>query len=171
MNIRPNQSLVTPKVMKQEIEHKFLVKKKFLPKLKFENLRKTLDGYYYGGCPEYRQGYLGRDPVVRVRIEGVVQAFLTIKGKGRRVRDEYEWLISRDDAKRLLKLCGKKQIRKTRHFLGPWQIDEFKGKHKGLWLAEIELPDVDAELPPLPPWIGKEVTNDSRYSNANLAGA
>ena len=48
-----------------------------------------------------------------------------------------------------------------------WEVDEFKGENKGLVFAEIEL-ESEGQQFEKPPWIGKEVTNDSRYYNANL---
>jgi adenylate cyclase len=49
-----------------------------------------------------------------------------------------------------------------------WDIDVFHGDNEGLILAEIELAD-PAEPFERPAWIGKEVSDDSRYYNANLA--
>lgn len=143
----------------KEIEHKFLINPKLLPKLR-HGMKIT-------------QGYISRNPVVRVRLRtnGAKIAWLTIKGKGARVRDEFEWPISFDEGKSLMKLCGDRKIKKIRYEIGPWEIDEFKGKHKGLWLAEIELPDTKTKLPDLPPWIIKEVTYDPKYTNASLAEA
>jgi CYTH domain-containing protein len=111
--------------MPQEIEHKFLVRRQLLPK-RLPRGKHLL------------QGFLSIKPVVRVRLikeKGKTRAFLTIKGKGLRVRAEFE----------------------------------YPGRHRGLWLAEIELPKRSSRLPKLPPWIGKEVTNDPRYANVNLA--
>jgi CYTH domain-containing protein len=139
----------------KEIEHKFLIKKKKLPLLPHGM--------------KIKQGYLSRSPVVRVRIIDNKHACLTVKGKGCRVRDEFEYPIPIADAKKLMKLCGKRKIVKTRYAVGEWEIDEFKGRHKGLWLAEIELKAKKSRLPPLPDWIAKEVTYDPKYSNASLA--
>jgi CYTH domain-containing protein len=139
----------------QEIEHKFLVKRKKLPPLPLGK--------------KIKQGYLSRSPVVRVRIIDDRHAYLTVKGSGCRVRDEFEYPIPAGDAKRLMKLCGKRKIVKNRYVIDGWEIDEFKGRHKGLWLAEIELPSVSSSLPDLPEWVGKEVTYNPKYSNASLA--
>lgn len=140
-----------------EIEHKFLIKDlatvKKLPKIHSKKIE---------------QGYLSRKPTVRVRIIGM-HAFITIKGKGARVRQEFEYRIPVKDAKQLMKLCGNRTISKVRHYYGPWEIDEFKGRHKGLWLAEIELKTTKSKLPTLPAWLGKEVTNSTKYTNASLA--
>lgn len=44
----------------------------------------------------------------------------------------------------------------------------FRGENEGLVIAEIELPHEDT-LFEKPDWVGREVTSDPRYSNANLA--
>lgn len=123
----------------------------------------------------YKQGYIFRDTEksVRVRIAGN-KAFFTIKGKRNNIsRDEFEYEIPVDDAKLLLeKYCTGTLIEKVRYkiqFDGKtWEIDEFKGKNKGLVIAEIEL-DSEGELFSIPDWIGEEVSNDPRYYNSNLA--
>lgn len=154
--------------MAKEIEHKFLVNKKLLPKFKKLKRNESVGDYVYLGKRDMIQGYISRNPVVRVRIMGLT-AYLTIKGKGCRVRDEFEYPIGRKDAEKMMKLCGKRKIKKVHHYLGPWEIDFFKGPHKGLILAEIELPNKKSKLPPLPEWIDKEVTYDPKYSNASLS--
>src|SRR5262249_41481446 len=115
--------------MPQEIEHKFLVHHERLP-------RRLPSG------KSILQGFVCAQPVVRVRVtreKGKEKAFLTVKGKGLRVRAEFEYPIPVRDAKQLLKLCGKRTISKIRRRFGPIELDEFKGRHSGLWLAEIEL--------------------------------
>lgn len=146
--------------MKHEIEHKFLVKPKRLPPL--------------GSGTKIVQGYLSRSPVVRVRLSersGRESAVLTVKGSGSRVRQEFEYRIPVGHAKALLAMCGTRIVKKRRYQRGAWEIDQFKGPLKGLWLAEIELDDEDDELPELPLWLGREVTYDRRYTNASLADA
>lgn len=51
-----------------------------------------------------------------------------------------------------------------------WEVDVFSGKHAGLIVAELELPDV-GYVANIPDWIGREVTSDSRYLNASLSRA
>ncbi|HEY3325358.1 MAG TPA: CYTH domain-containing protein [Planctomycetota bacterium] len=147
--------------MSTEIEHKFLVNPKLLPRL--PKGRKLI------------QGYLCAKPVIRARISTDKNrrraAFLTIKGKGLRVRAEYEYPIPVADARRLLKLCGSRVIEKIRYEWDGWEIDQFLGKHRGLWLAEYELHSARAKLPMLPDWVGKEVTSDPRFHNVNMARA
>jgi adenylate cyclase len=142
-----------------EIEHKFLVRRDRLPQSLPVGTR-------------IQQGYLSVEPVVRVRISAErrrTRAYLTIKGSGLRKRLEFEYDIPVSDARQLLKLCGNRVLTKVRRRLGRWEVDEFLGRHRGLWLAEVELPSDRARLPRLPAWLGREVTTDGRYSNARLA--
>ena len=144
--------------MKKEIEHKFLIDPARLPKLP-AGRRLT-------------QGYLSTRPTVRVRLEKkgrTARAFLTIKGPGLISRDEYEYAIPPQDARGLLKLCGARTLEKTRHDFNGWEIDQFHGRHTGLWLAEYELKSARHTLPKLPEWIVKEVTDQPEYSNSALA--
>ena len=43
----------------------------------------------------------------------------------------------------------------------------FAGANRGLIVAEVELKRANQKVS-LPPWVGKEVTDDPRYLNANL---
>lgn len=51
------------------------------------------------------------------------------------------------------------------------EVDCFYGELYGLVIAEIEFPSVEAanSFTDIPEWFGKEVTEDSRYQNSNLA--
>lgn len=121
-----------------------------------------------------RQGYLSVDPArtVRVRAAGD-QGWLTIKGITKGVsRAEYEYPIPGEDAHALLEtLCLEPVIDKTRYTLchagWRWEVDEFHGANAGLVIAEIELADEDEQFEH-PPWLGREVSADPRYYNANL---
>lgn len=148
-----------------EIERKYLVK---------DNSYKQLATAHY----HIYQGYISREKTgtVRIRITDD-KAFLTIKGKPiacHFARYEWEKEIDIQDAKELLKLCQGTIIDKTRWIVPvddsndlKWEIDEFHGKHKGLELAEIEL-QYEEQTFSLPPFIGKEVTDDPQYYNANM---
>jgi adenylate cyclase len=126
-----------------------------------------------------RQGYLATGnanaPGVRVRLAGPA-AWLTVKGPGGLVRAEFEYPIPPADAEGLLALCPWPVIEKMRwevpHEGHLWTVDEFHAPARlaGLVLAEVELPTADS-APPLPDWLGAEVTEDPRYSNAALAAA
>jgi CYTH domain-containing protein len=146
--------------MGKEIEKKFLI---------LNN-----DWRHLGTGEPYCQGYLNseKERTVRVRTIGD-RGILTIKGPNiGGVRLEYEYDIPFDEAREMLhELCRKPLIEKTRYkipFKGfIWEVDEFKGENAGLIFAEIELQHEGQEFAK-PSWIGKEVTDDSRYYNANL---
>lgn len=120
------------------------------------------------------QGYLSESGPgsVRVRIEGQ-QANLNIKSATLDMsRLEYEYPIPLEDAQHMLQhVCIRPVIEKTRYYVQfsgkLWEIDVFLGDNKGLVVAEIELDHVD-EAFELPPWIGEEVTQDTRYYNVCL---
>ncbi len=124
-----------------------------------------------------RQGYISREKTgtVRVRITDD-KAYLTIKGKpatGHFARYEWEKEIDVHDAEELMKLCQGTIIEKTRWIVPAaekglkWEIDEFHGKHKDLVIAEIELPHEEFHFE-TPTFIGKEVTDNPQYYNANM---
>ena len=143
--------------MAVEIERKFLVDAAQLPPLP--------------AADELHQGYLSRDPAVRVRLRtlpgGARHGFLTVKGRGLVARAEFEYEIPPDDAAALLLLCAT-SLRKQRYTLGRWELDHFPDR--GLWLAEIELAS-ESEAFDRPEWLGEEVSGDARYQNVNLAAA
>jgi len=123
------------------------------------------------------QGYLcvpGATAAAEVRIRCVSErAFITVKGQGSLVRSEFEYEIPLADAELMLEqFCPNGTLDKSRHLVEYdgllWEIDEFRGPHQGLILAEVELREVSQQLR-LPPWIGDEVTDDPRFKNAYLA--
>jgi CYTH domain-containing protein len=122
----------------------------------------------------YRQGYLSSNPERTVRVRTLEnKAFLTIKGiSAGAVRSEYEYEIPFTEALELLtQLCEKPIIEKIRYKITYkgliWEVDEFSGENQGLLVAEVELTNEQQEIE-LPPWVGEEVTTDTRYYNANL---
>jgi adenylate cyclase len=119
------------------------------------------------------QGYLNsnKERTVRVRIYGDA-GFLTVKGKNNKLtRQEFEYNIPLVDAQELLKLCEKPLIEKTRYLIKEnnhsWEIDIFEGENKGLEIAEIEIEKEKEEIN-YPDWLGKEVSNESKYYNSSL---
>ncbi len=122
----------------------------------------------------YCQGYLNSEKGRTVRVRTIHdRGILTIKGASKgATRLEYEFDIPIEDARELLeKLCYKPLIKKTRYkipFAGfIWEVDEFEGENRGLIFAEIEL-EYEGQTFQKPSWIGREVTGDGRYYNANL---
>ena len=148
--------------MPVEIERKFLISKDIWRQTAHRSL-------------ELRQGYLCKDieRTVRVRTWGT-EGKITVKGKSTNgVRAEYEYTIPLEDAVEMLEtLCLSGVIHKRRFFITVdnyiWEVDEFLDHNRGLVLAEVELPSIDAPIT-LPSWIGKEVTNDHRFQNSYLA--
>ena len=69
-------------------------------------------------------------------------------------------------------LCARPLVEKVRHTVtsagATWEIDEFLNENQGLIAAEVELESADQAVE-LPPWIGREVSDDPRYFNVNLA--
>lgn len=146
--------------MPLEIEKKFLMKN--------SGWRDNAEGVLY------KQGYIVRTPQKSVRIRTFKnRGYITIKGsKAGITRSEFEYEIPFAEATELLNdFCEKKFIEKTRYkieFGGKlWEIDEFHGDNNGLIIAEIELNSPDEKFS-LPPWIGEEVSHDSKYFNSNL---
>jgi len=111
--------------------------------------------------------------VVRVRILND-RAFLTIKGKTEGIsRPEYEYSVPVSHAQEMIAELGSKRcvekVRYTEEHNGmTWEIDIFKGQNQSLILAEIELESEYQEFE-RPSWLGREVSDDSRYYNSNLA--
>ena len=148
--------------MAQEIERKF--------KVVNDTYRMSAKTSFY-----IKQGYLStrKDAVVRVRVKNE-KAFLTIKGVNTgAVRNEWEYPIPYEDAIEMIRLSQGVVIEKTRYIVEcdgyMWEIDEFKGPHDGLVIAEIELKD-EKETFPIPSFIGEEVTGNVAYYNSTLAG-
>ena len=144
--------------MPTEIERKFLV---------------TGTEWRQANSVHIRQGYLCHEKgkTVRVRLAGE-KAFLTIKGirKGL-ARPEFEYEIPFADAEQLMKLCDGAILEKMRYVIDykgfEWEVDEFMGENAGLIVAEIELEKENQKFE-RPVWLGREVTGDPRYYNANL---
>lgn len=120
------------------------------------------------------QGYLNRDKerTVRVRIMDL-QGFLTVKGLTvGATRPEFEYEIPLDEAHDLLPLCHGSLIQKMRHVQEygglTWEVDEFLGDNSGLIVGEVEL-EHEHQAIIIPPWAGKEVTDEPRYYNSNLS--
>ena len=121
------------------------------------------------------QGYLNTEPVVRVRKEGE-EYYLTYKGKGMMVREEYNLLLNQEAYEHLIQKADGIVIRKKRYFI-PYrqytiELDIFDKPYENLIIAEVEFPNCEeAEAFQPPDWFGEEVTYDPRYHNSNLSKA
>lgn len=148
--------------MAKEIERKFLVRG--------EAWRSAVESKSV-----LKQGYVASmdDRSVRIRILDEKTARLTMKiGRGTLTRDEFEYEIPVSDADELLENAIGIVIEKTRYRVPyegfVWEVDVFAGAHRGLVIAEVEM-QAETDNPPLPAWLGREVTGDFRYSNQALA--
>lgn len=148
--------------MATEIERKFLVKS--------DAWRSQVSS-----SSQFLQAYIasGKDRSVRVRIIDGQTAQLTIKiGKQLFARAEFEYDIPLADAQDMAKHAIGTVLEKTRYNVEHkgyvWEVDVYAGLYDGLVVAEVELPDEKA-VPPVPDWIGREVTGDRRYSNVAMA--
>lgn len=148
---------------KYEIERKFLLNNTIWEQWK----EKATEGI------RIVQGYLSRrkESTVRVRIAGE-DAWLTVKGVTEGdIREEYEYPVPIEDAERMIRMCEDGVVEKTRWKISYenliYEIDIFEGRLSGLMLCEVELPERNMEIK-LPPFVGVEVTGDSRYYNSNL---
>lgn len=119
------------------------------------------------------QGYLCADAEksVRVRLAGDF-ATLTVKGSRNGIsRLEMQYTIPAADAERMLALCLRPLIDKTRYIVQHdgmrWEVDIFHGENEGLRVAEVELESENQSIT-LPEWVGEEVSLDARYYNSQL---
>ena len=156
--------------MATEIERKFLIEPG-----EWDALLRNLSGWGIAGL-SCRQGYLhGCDRyAVRVQIKGP-KAYFGLKALvTMRSRLEFEYEIPVPDAEQLLSLCPGAVVEKTRYvvpFSGKqWDVDDFTGRNAGLVTAEVELESED-EAVSLPDWVGREISDDPRYLNVNLAAS
>lgn len=125
------------------------------------------------------QGYISTgsspgDASVRVRrVEG--RHILTIKTGSGRARTEIERDLTADEFDALWAAATELRIAKRRHLIPladghTAELDLFDDELDGRRLVEVEFDDdaaADAFMPP--PWFGREVTEDGRYTNASLA--
>jgi adenylate cyclase len=148
----------------REIERKFLVKQ----------LPEKLNRWRH-----YRiaQGYLAIERAggrhVRLRKKGNT-ASLTYKiGRGT-AREEREIKLSPKQFAAVWPATAGRRLRKVRYEI-PWnglliEIDIYQGELSGLVVAEVEFPNhLACQRFEPPPWFGREVTGEKRYSNVRLA--
>lgn len=121
------------------------------------------------------QGYLliTEETTIRVRYTER-KSTITIKGKQQGIsRDEYEYEIPLEEAKYIFNNHCQKTLSKKRYKIPVgsfiWEVDEYVNHLSGLFIAEVELGSEIENIDTIPEWIGEEVTQDIKYSNAFLA--
>lgn len=110
----------------------------------------------------------------RIREKGEKYYFTKKRGIGYE-KDEYENPMEKEEFYKLWPSLFERNrhIEKDRYEI-PYgeltiEFDIFKGRHKGLMIAEIEFPNREAGNGFTPPsWVGREITDDLRYTNQSL---
>lgn len=146
-----------------EIERKYLVDERNLP-----------SGLRDYPCRHIEQGYLCREPVVRIRRDNE-EYVLTYKSKGLMVREEYNLPLTKEAYEHLKPKTDGRMIVKDRYMIPLGQgliieLDLFGGDLAPLILAEVEFPDEEsANLFRPPSWFGEDVTFSTEYHNSVLS--
>ncbi len=124
----------------------------------------------------FRQGYLFSDGrgSIRVRDAGPAGCTLTFKAGDGAERTELEWSIARREFDATWPYTDDHRVEKTRRRIADGdhviELDVFGGDLDGLVLAEVEFESAEALAAFEPPaWFGREVTDDRRYANVQLA--
>ena len=144
-----------------EIERKYLVK----------TLPDHLDQYE---SKKIAQGYLCTEPVVRIRRSNN-DYYLTYKGDGLMVREEYNLPLTKDAYLHLKPKADGLVISKTRYLIPEKngltiELDVFHQEYEGLLLAEVEFSSQEEAESYCPPdWFGEDVTFSVRYHNSTLS--
>ena len=144
-----------------EIERKYLIK----------NLPFDLNSY---PSRLIEQAYLCTEPVVRIRLEDD-NYYLTYKGKGFMVREEYNLPLSKEAYAHLLPKADGNIITKKRYFIPindklTIELDVFDKPFDSLILAEVEFSSEEQANSFSPPdWFGEDVTFSKKYQNSTLS--
>lgn len=144
-----------------EIERKYLVRR----------LPDDLSKYE---AKKIAQGYLCTDPVVRIRRSND-NYYMTYKGDGLMVREEYNLPLTREAYEHLLPKIDGLLIAKTRYLIPltdrlTAELDVFEGVLSALTLVEVEFDSVEDANAFVPPeWFGEDVTESGKYHNSYLS--
>lgn len=148
--------------MPNEIERRFLVEA-------------APDGLRFESDDQLKQGYVAIDGPIVVRVRHDETGWvLCVKGGAGLVRTEVERSLESDEGEQLWELTAGRRISKLRQKVrldsGELaELDTFDDLD-GLRIVEVEFGSVAAAEAFVPPvWFGLELTEDSRWSNAELA--
>lgn len=144
-----------------EIERKFLIKE----------LPADLESY---DKQRISQGYINTNPVVRIRRSND-EYYLTYKGKGHMVREEYNLPLTAEAFEHMLPKIDGILIDKIRYLIPldekhTAELDIFQGTLTPLRLVEVEfdsVEDANAFVPPA--WFGDDVTSNRQYHNSYIS--
>jgi adenylate cyclase len=152
--------------MAKEIEHKFIAA--FASDHVFSAPFKYYEqAYIVTGDPEVRIRRTMSSDFTAISIAGTY--YMAVKSGAGLIREEIEFSIPDADGLALFAMA-KHKIKKRRHHAGNWEIDVFSGELDGLLIAEIEVDDPSAPVPPPPAGIHllKDVTHDPAFKNKAL---
>ena len=126
----------------------------------------VIEQFYISYCPEIR---------LRKRKGTETEFFITVKSKGKMVRQEHELEIDSEVYGALKKIKKGLIIRKTRYIKKlsgnlNAEIDFYDGNHHGLKIVEVEFKNEKEAKEFTPPnWFLDDVTNLSEYKNSFLS--
>lgn len=152
--------------MTEEIELKFLVIPANLPDLTGLKMMPIRQDYI---C-------IGEKEETRIRKKGS-RYFITVKGDGTLVRNEWESEISKEVYEALLPAAQGRTVEKDRYEIElPGgkiaELDIYRGKLEGHMTVEVEFESIEeakAFLDSKISWVGDNVTDDKRLKNKALA--
>lgn len=144
-----------------EIERKYLI----------SSIPEDLSPYK---CRLIEQGYLSKNPVVRVRKDND-EYYLTYKGNGLLAREEANLPLTKESYEHLIQKADGNIITKHRYEIPDGtrktiELDIFDGVFKGTIIAEVEFESIEeANSYTAPSWFIQDVTNDPQYHNSNMS--
>ena len=144
-----------------EIERKYLI----------DRLPENLNSY---PCRKIQQAYLNTAPVIRIRRQDN-DYFLTYKGGGLMVREEYNLPLNKESYEHLKEKADGIILSKTRYLIPlndrlTVELDVFDPPYENLYLAEIEFETEEEAINFTPPaWFGEDVTFSYKYHNSVLS--
>lgn len=150
-------------------------------------LKKLPDNLEAFPCRMIQQAYLNTSPVVRVRRSND-KYYLTYKGDGLMVREEYNLPLDEASYQHLLAKADGNIISKRRYIIAldnpqfkedfvplstpqlVIELDVFEAPFAPLVMAEVEFPSIemaDAFIPP--EWFDEDVTANPAYHNSTMS--
>lgn len=148
-----------------EIERKWLIDKKSLPKGYKNYKNKIITQFYISKKPSIRFRKINNDYFLTIKID---------KKNNNLVRYEYDIKIDKKCYLFFINKCSSIVLRKKRYYI-PYkkhliEVDIFDKPYNNLVYAEVEFKNVASSKKFIPPiWFGKELTNDKKATNTYLA--
>lgn len=173
------------KEVKKEIE-KIIIPKEIERKFLVDKLPENLDKYSHKKIIQWYVAITEDGTEVRLRKKWQ-KFFQTIKSSWNKIRDEFEIELTKDQFEALWDSTAGKRVEKTRYEIPyeyettgkEWQkikvtkkieLDIYYGNLDWMLSAEVEFKtEEESNKFVTPEWFGKEVTDDKKYKNKNLA--